>query len=784
MSDMEDVPALAMPEPLNPGMRLLSPLAQRHFDVDAFLCSRTVGQDVHAIVKELRTYKHTVQESLVQVINDKYRDFVALSSMLQSEADDICALGDEGALHGVEVAIRGRHDALAHAASEIAALVHEEEALTQERRHLQSLLDIEQTVRSLTALLGIAQSEPAHTPSYRSALAAIAQCDLNVDDADADQASAPESHELPHFQRMIYAMQRYSALQHLLSTIDKEKAYRYLLQLEPILKDVYEHLLQDTMQLYVQSTREPPPQSRKTLALALDLSLELGASAVNTVMERITAQLIEPRIQAAFDAHSESRSTLALPFDAAETTRLADMTHLPWDAPRISPATADLRTTYCALLDATKELSDMFAVTEQVGGAMLDVFNQVWWQHVATTLEKARGSQLFFIGRANEFCMNYYLTQAFLREMELLAPSKRASTAFRAHAKTVALQQRWAFSAFFQLRAREIITALEQGLRAQKMSTSMNAAQFYHDGFAHLLYAFTSPWYMTRHFTALSAREWRLSLHVLSRYRTWLDAQCQVLVPPGTESGPESEAPSRTATPTLDEGGLAEADVRALHCAMALLVDIDTFENRVHNVLDTYIAPKVLGERGGALRDTLRKAADAALGATDAVRPQVAHYVIHKLCKRCAEPLRHVRASNSQYRPFARHAEHTDPERSAFVPLITKPLRQVFAPDAPSQHLPRDLLASWITQILDHTFARYTTAIDTITRNLESLRRLKRGTPGMGGDEAANKAVYTQVATDIASLTADIEAFAHDAKIPLTLTSQAYKGLQDVAKCP
>lgn len=761
----EPIPALAMPRPLGPGMPLLSPAVQQDFDVDAFLCSRTVGQDVHVIVKELRAYKHTIQEHLVQVINDKYRDFVSLLSMLQKEANDIHTMGDKDGLHDVQASLGSLRDTLGRVEADMVSLVEEEERIVREKQHLHTLLDMERMVQKLSSLLGLkTEAELVEPPTYLGLLSQEAQHDF--DDPDADDCILEESHVLTHAQRMSNAKQFYAALQHLLATVDKEKASTYLVQLEPVLKDIYHRLLHDTMRLYDQSLHEPVDESSTTLSLALDLSLELGKVAVDAILDRIATQYIEPRVRLGFER--QEKPHLSLPWDPAEAQRIEALTHLTWDQPVVSPATLQLRTTYDALLHQTRSLSHLFQVTEKVGGDMLDVFNNLWWQQVATTLEKVCGSQLFFVGKASEFCSNYYLTQSFLRELEVLAPSPRAAEAFQRHANTVALQRRWAFSAFFQLRAREIITSLEQGLE-----TPGRDEHYFHAAFSHFLHAFTAPWYMTRHFAALSAREWRLSLHVLSRYRTWLDAH--------TWSESHSDTTPRSAAPA-EESALSDDELQELHSAMGLLVDIRVFEDRVRCVQREYILPKLLGEfaEAHALCDSLKEAMEVSLHAYDVLQPRVAQFVLDKLCKKCAEPLRHVRASHSQYRTRL----PTDTP-SAFVEHILRPLHQIWENEkAPIRQLPTELVTSWMYHVLDHTFARYSSAVETITRNLESLRRLKRGTPGLASDDAAiaDQAVHQQLATDTEALAAHIEAWARETSLPLTLTSPTWKALWDAAR--
>lgn len=96
--DVGVVPSLELPPPLERGHALLSPERQTQFDVDAFLCSRSYGQDVHSILKELRTYSHTLQDHLVQVIHAKYRDFVELATMLNADSGRVQELGEDSSM--------------------------------------------------------------------------------------------------------------------------------------------------------------------------------------------------------------------------------------------------------------------------------------------------------------------------------------------------------------------------------------------------------------------------------------------------------------------------------------------------------------------------------------------------------------------------------------------------------------------------------------------------------------------------------------------------------------
>lgn len=320
-----EVPELAMPQPLGQGMPLLSPIEKRTFDVDAFLCSRTIGQDVHAIVKELRTYRQTLQENLVLIINEKYRDFVSLSAMLQKETDGIIELSNKDGLSEVQMALESMLATMRQTETDIVSLGHEEEANIHERRYLNMLLDIDRTVHDLGHLLGLTTNEDSDhmVPLGRMTLDELAGFDVDEqDDFEQTFEAGIKTHPLTLFQSMTYAYQRYTWLQHLLGTVDREKACGNLLRLEPFLKKIYSRLFDHTRLLHEQSFEQPKEQACESLILALRLSCELGESAVEAMLRRISAHDIEPKIEGCFAPPEHTHSKLYFPFDANEPVQL------------------------------------------------------------------------------------------------------------------------------------------------------------------------------------------------------------------------------------------------------------------------------------------------------------------------------------------------------------------------------------------------------------------------------------------------------------------------------
>lgn len=73
---------------------------------------------------------------------------------------------------------------------------------------------------------------------------------------------------------------------------------------------------------------------------------------------------------------------------------------------------------------------------------------------------------------------NYEITQAFIRSLELLAPSKRAVEALRTHAVYLAFERRWQLPVYFQLRWKEIIGRLEESLSVSTIEWSLVGGKF------------------------------------------------------------------------------------------------------------------------------------------------------------------------------------------------------------------------------------------------------------------------------------------------------------------
>lgn len=567
---------------------------------------------------------------------------------------------------------------------------------------------------------------------------------------ESNETDVPEpTSDAPLVDRMREALREYLCVADLLDKVDTETYAAFLAALQPrvhaarrALGTESETLLQDALHTLLHDTTDA--EGLSALDLGLQTSRALDASATHAALVQMERGLVAPLLSR---GHTENVLSADVYADEAERAQLHTLTGLMFGDAADCAAAAPLLRVLDGILQTAQSLKSVSRISERVGGGALDVFNDVLWRTASGKLMDEHGGTLFFVGRPDAFHRNYTLVQHFLEALVRAAPSKRAAAAFRAHEATKALERRWQLSAFFHLRARETVTDLEAALR-----TPAPAAGFVHGGFAHLLHAFLQPWRKTRHVPVLAAREWRLSLHILSRYATWLASV--------TPAASESDTPSRSVTPNApSDDGMTPEEVRHLQSQAALLSDARLFEERVRTSFRAFILPKILGEHEAeAVRAAVSDALDASLGHAKPLAPRIGRVVVAALQRKCAEPLRHVRAASSQFRALA--AKQGAPQASAFIPQIFLPLRQFLGDGA----VAKDVRQAWASEVIDSTLARYTSAVQTITRNLESLRRLKRGTPALQ-DEGGDSGVYAQLRADIAALRADVAALEKEGDI-------------------
>lgn len=252
------------------------------------------------------------------------------------------------------------------------------------------------------------------------------------------------------------------------------------------------------------------------------------------------------------------------------------------------------------------------------------------------------------------------------------------------------------------MRFREIVARLEEGLVAA------DAEQEGHlPGTVAIVAALRAPWKSGVHIHELAAREWRILLHILSRYKIWVDSKLP------------------------DDGD--EPDVAFL---VRLAADLDYVHEELASLFDSTIVPLITLDHD--IAKELRTVLDDALAWRPALVARLGRIVIETMRTRCAEPLRLLRTA----------------ARTSFVPLLTAPLTEARLPP------------TWTRAVLDDLLVKYTAALTTVNKNHESLRRLRRG--GMSSifsretqDPTADK-MRSQMQADLAVLQGHVKAILPD----------------------
>ena len=806
----EALPPFELPAALERGAALLDPSKQPVFDVDAFLCSRTRGQDVQSILRELREYNTTLHAELVRVINEEYRDFVELASRLRADADQIRALDAGGGLDTARQEVVQLRGELAGERQAVLAGLAEWDASDRERRQLHTLLEANAGIQRLRVLLGLDTAEAPALSLRRLSMAELADCD--VSDPEEEEEPAPKAASsgfsgneavLPLPTRLERASSEYQWLQQLLGCVDTDRYGAFLETLAPKVAQVRRRIAQDVHTLLVQILGSAAPDVKREAHLQLVLHtclvLESAESPIYVAgaLQCVRDYLMRPWLEQHL---TEARIEEVPPVSSSRDGLLDAAAYVPQPEAQVLQDTGAVPATDESTLRASNALVNLFnhalafladtapvsSCAERTGGERLDLFNHVLWPELGARIIDTYGAQLFFVGRPDVFPLHYTITHDFLAAVRRQAPSPRAAAAFGAHETTHMFQRRWQLSAYFHIRARETVSALEAVLAAQTPETLVaDDRGFAHPAFTHLLRAFAAPWLATNHLDALSAREWRLSLQVLSRYRTWLQARSSSLEAATSSTGDADGAEDRP------------VDWDALHAFVHLVADAAHFEERVCVVFDTLIAPKVLQTRPGEhaeaerLRTVLHEALQSSLGMAGALRERAAQQVVQRVGRQCAVALRHVRSGSSQYRSLATAAPEAKPAPSEYLGDVFRPLRVLFGERgggewgaSAMQRLDAETARAWAGAVVDETLGKYAGALRTISRNLESLRRLRRGNAGMGTARESDSggAIYEQMRVDVAALREDVARFAAAAHVAVDLDSAAWQQLREAAE--
>lgn len=375
-----------------------------------------------------------------------------------------------------------------------------------------------------------------------------------------------------------------------------------------------------------------------------------------------------------------------------------------------------------------------------------DIFTNVIWSTLSSRLLDTMGNTIFFVGQTDTFYSNFTLTSEFLSRFLSLAPTPESKVAMQGHANWSTFKRRWQLPVYFQMRFREVVTEMEAKLveGGGRRKTEVGGEECM-EATRGTVEAVERVWGEGVHIHELSAREWRVTLQLLSRYKTWVEEQSPVEANRqheiarigggvgGTDSRTSLDRSSlevsrvSTPQPAGDLSGQQQDDEQ-LEVGVHLVRDCLLLRRRMEEMLDEVILHKIgqgvgLDEKSGleGLRSDLWSVLDGeSLSFIPGLTSSIGRLAYNLILPRVISPLRMLRSfSTPTYRP-------TSSEGGPAVQVIHQMFSPLTAFLTLCSSLPTSTKRHWTAKILSETFKRYTSTIETINKNQQSLIKLKK----------------------------------------------------------
>ncbi|EDR11848.1 uncharacterized protein LACBIDRAFT_247029 [Laccaria bicolor S238N-H82] len=661
-------------------------LTAQVFNAEEFLLSRshTSLPDLRA---ELREYLSLLKEELVMLINDDYEAFISLSTDLQDEGARLVRL--KMPISSLQHHVNISREELCVIQDAIQRKLTKRSNLREEKALLHLLLKISESVSRLESLLLISTSDGNRVTHLARVAVEYTQLLYHASKAREENCSF-----INEIQWRIDRIQ---------STISSDLDNLFSMQMATLIGGKGDHL---------------------TECLRTYDILGLWRDAEDVIRRDIMRSFVKKTIYSGGLAAPHSPLVPHTPFNPSalqstlNTNNYPQTPYTPFTflTPE-SLATCDQKPNrhQAHLLEGTDPLVHLF-----------QIMANVIWPELAHAIMDEIGGTVFAAGRPDDFRKNYEITQAFIRSLELLAPSKRAVEALRAHAVYLAFERRWQLPVYFQLRWKEVIGRLEESLSVSTIEWSLvgGTNNFVTVQASAVWVAISACWSAEVYIPELAHRFWRLTLQILSRYKTWLDTSVDF---------PHETLANNSTT----------ADDDLLRQYASLLIDI--------KLMETHIL--------GLWHRQIRSLAKLTLS----IKP-VSNEIIRILTKRCCDALLPVRSIPSQFRAMSNKRTPTEP--SYFVSSILRPIKQFFGigfAEGPGSHL-TDHVQDYSTAVFNNVTVRYITYLSSMKKTEESLKRLKKGKKSnfsLFGTAPANDEGRDEERIR-AQMILDVEAFAGD----------------------
>ncbi|GAA5853661.1 hypothetical protein JCM5353_001396 [Sporobolomyces roseus] len=418
---------------------------------------------------------------------------------------------------------------------------------------------------------------------------------------------------------------------------------------------------------------------------------------------------------------------------------------------------------------------------QQVEG--FQILTNVIVDEIASRLVGELGTVIFAAGRPSVFHQNYLLTTAFLSRIESLCPTISHLESLRSHPPYQALLKRFQLPVYFQLRFKESVSLVERAFEiGQASGGGSQATGFVMSESEAVWNAIKRNWDDEVWLEEVAGRFWRLTLQIVSRYKTWVNEKVPRYVLPASSSSANLSAMGnanssrssfdgergrltpnpngRPSTPNLLNDEASEETV--LRQLTVLIADARLMEKKVNELFVERIQARLPGDepdQTGSAIEVMREA----LSVLTSIMPSLSSQITTILIKRCAEHLKLVRSVASQVRASTRK---TTSEPSYFVHNILKDLRGYLS--GPGRVVEEELRVKWATIVVDDIAGRYAAILSTQKKTEDSLRWLKKGRQGLSFFGRAASSTPEDGSTDDdrvkMQMQLDVETLGGDAK--------------------
>lgn len=803
-------------------------LSAETFDVEKFLLSR-VYTSLPELRTELKDYLSSLKEELVRLINDDYEDFISLSTDLHGEKSRLERI--KAPLSTLRQRVVIARKSLQDVQDAVQVKLEARAKLRDEKVLLHLLLKISESLSRLESLL-LLQSEdtPEHPGLLSTHLAGAAGHSSTV----KMQGSRGK-----HLSRV--AMEYMQLLYHISKAHAEKCTYVDAIQervdrVRSTLTSDLDHLFSATLLSVtgsdhgkIQGIERSKAVSELTECLRVYDNLGLWRAAEEIIRRTIVQPFIRKTVFQ--DALAVPISPIVPHIPVPSTAHVPTNTHVPhtpytpYTAPLSMHNSSNGFPSATSFLDGyddplsklynqilrfiERDLSHVIEIAERLSSKVstrsvessgdefgdrgtdgFDLMANVIWPEFGQAIMNELSSVVFAAGKPDEFVRRHASTQAFIRALEYLAPSRDSVHAMRSHPVFVTFNRRWQLPVYFQLRWKEIIGGVEDSLNAAitqpESLTSDSGHSMFLTAQAEVVWAsITSCWSADIFIPDLAPRFWKLTLQLLSRYKTWLDATLISIESssklPAADKSLVGLPQSRASTPqSVHEISSENSLTDDLHLKQfaTVLVDINTMNVRVLTLWRERISaalpePTVKDDTYVAPEDVLRQQ----LSRLGQVSSLLSSQVVLILSRRACDALLPVRSIPSQFRAMSSKRAPTEP--SYFISQILRPVRAFFGvgiPNSAGERLREAFLDCVAREVFDSVCQRYIQYLTAMRKTEESLRRLKKGkktTFGIFQSSSSTKDEDRDEERIAVQMMLDVDALGQDAQ---TLG----RGLQDI----